>query len=75
MAVHYHGGEGARGKCRLVIGPVGHGTFTELKYPANAARAGLRRRLRMVRSHRCMGKNNAVAKEKAVHYYVMGDTD
>ena len=51
MAIHYHGGEGARGKCRLVIGPVGHGTFNELKYPANAAQGpACVRRLRLVRS-------------------------
>ena len=73
MAVHYHGGEGARGKCRLVIGPIGHGTFTELKYPANAAKGPACGDAFAWFDHVLLGKDNAVAKEKAVHYYVMGD--
>jgi predicted acyl esterase len=72
-AVHYHGGEGAKGKCRLVIGPVGHGTFTELKYPANAARGPACADAFTWFDHVLLGKDNAVAREKAVHYYVMGD--
>jgi predicted acyl esterase len=73
MAVHHHGGEGARGKCRLVIGPIGHGTFNELKYPANAAKMPASGDAFAWYDHVLLGKENAVAKEKAVHYYVMGD--
>jgi predicted acyl esterase len=72
-AVHYHGGEGAKGKCRLVIGPVGHGTFSELKYPANAAKKPACADAFAWYDHVLMGKDNAITKEKAVHYYVMGD--
>jgi predicted acyl esterase len=71
--VQYHGGKGARGKCRLVIGPVGHGTFSELKYPANAARGPACGDAFAWFDHVLLAKDNAVAKEKAVHYYVMGD--
>jgi predicted acyl esterase len=72
-SVHYHGGEGAKGKCRLVIAPVGHGTFNELKYPANAAQMPACMDVFEWFDHQLLGKENAVAKEKAVHYYVMGD--
>ncbi len=73
MAIHYHGGEGAKGKCRLVIGPVGHGAITELKYPANAYRGPACGDVFTWFDHVLLGKNNAIAQEKAVHYYVMGD--
>jgi predicted acyl esterase len=73
MAVHYRGGEGARGKCRLVIGPTGHGSFSELKYPANAARGPACSDPFAWFDHVLLGKDNAIAKEKPVHYYVMGD--
>jgi uncharacterized protein len=73
VATHYKGGEGAKGKCRLVIGPVGHGTFTELKYPANATKGPVCADAFAWFDHTLLGKENAVAKEKAVHYYVMGD--
>ncbi len=72
-AVHYHGGEGARGKCRLVIGPLGHGPITELKYPANASRLPACADAFAWFDYALLGKANAVAREKAVHYYVMGD--
>jgi predicted acyl esterase len=73
LTVHYHGGEGAKGKCRLVIGPIGHGTFTELKYPANAAQGPACSDAFTWFDHVLLGKDNAISKEKAVHYYVMGD--
>ncbi|HVJ82698.1 MAG TPA: CocE/NonD family hydrolase [Planctomycetia bacterium] len=70
---HYHGGAGAKGKCRLVIGPFGHGLFADLKYPANAAQGPACTNPFAWYDHVLLGKDNAVAKEKAVHYYVMGD--
>lgn len=73
MAIHYHGGEGARGKCRLVIAPIGHGPFAELKYPANAAQGPACANALLWFERVLLGKDNAVAQEKAVHYYVMGD--
>lgn len=72
-AVQHNGGEGARGKCRLVIGPIGHGTFNELKYPANAAKGPACGDAFAWYDYVLLGKDNAAAKEKAVHYYVMGD--
>lgn len=71
--IQSRGGPAAKGKCRLVIAPLGHGTMTELKYPENATRLP-----------RCAdnlawfdavlkGMDNGVADEKPVHYYVMGD--
>lgn len=71
--VQHHGGDGARGKCRLVIGPIGHGSFHELKYPASAAQGPACNDAFAWYDYILMGKDNAVAKEKAVHYYVMGD--
>src|SRR5439155_24291532 len=38
VTIHNHGGPGARGKCRLIMGPFAHGTFSELKYPADSAK-------------------------------------
>jgi predicted acyl esterase len=72
-AVHHHGGDGARGKCRLVLGPVGHGALSGLKYPANAAQGPACADAFAWFDHVLLGKDNAVAREKAVHYYVMGD--
>lgn len=71
--IQSRGGPAAKEKCRLVIAPLGHGTMTELKYPANAAQFP-----------RCAdnlawfdavlkGIENEIATEKPVHYYVMGD--
>src|SRR5262249_47045679 len=36
VTLQNQGGEGARGRCRLIIAPIGHGGITELKYPPNA---------------------------------------
>jgi predicted acyl esterase len=72
-AVHYHGGTGAKGKCKLVIGPIGHGTFNELKYPANSAQGPACGDAFAWFDYAVLGKQNSVARDKAVHYYVMGD--
>src|SRR5262249_25351018 len=72
-AVHYHGGASAKGKCRLGLGPIGHGSLNELKYPANAAQSPACADAFAWFDYVVLGKNNAVAREKAVHYYVMGD--
>ena len=37
QTIHNHGGDGARGNCRLIIGPYAHGGFKELTYPKNSA--------------------------------------
>jgi predicted acyl esterase len=71
--VQNNGGEGAKGKCRLIIAPIGHGSFKELTYPANAAKGPACGDAFAWFDHVLLGKENAVAKEKPVHYYVMGD--
>lgn len=73
LTIQSRGGPNAKNHCRLVIAPIGHGSMTELKYPASASQLP-----------RCAnnlawfdailnGKDNGVAAEKPVHYYVMGD--
>jgi predicted acyl esterase len=63
----------ARGRCRLVIGPFGHGTMTELKYPPNSDKGPACRNDVAWFDYTLKGKANEVANEKPVHYYVMGD--
>lgn len=71
--IQSRGGPAAQGRCRLVIAPIGHGSMTELKYPSKASQLP-----------RCAdnlawfdailkGRDNGIAVEKPVHYYVMGD--
>jgi hypothetical protein len=71
--IQSRGGPAAKGHCRLVIAPIGHGSMTELKYPANASR--LPRCADNLAWFDAMlkGKDNGIAAEKPVHYYVMGD--
>jgi hypothetical protein len=71
--IQSRGGPAAKGRCRLVIAPIGHGSMTELKYPASASR--LPRCADNLAWFDAMlkGKDNGIAAEKPVHYYVMGD--
>jgi uncharacterized protein len=74
VSIHNHGGPLARGKCRLVMAPIGHGTFNALKYPENSKhfpKAGDSDRFF---DHYLKGMDNGVDQDKAVNYYVMGDT-
>lgn len=73
VTIHNHGGKGAKGKCRLIIQPTGHGPFTELKYPASAARLPKSGDLVKWFDYTLKGEANGVGDEKPVHYYVMGD--
>ncbi len=72
VAIHNHGGPDARGRCRLVIGPIAHGDFNELKYPANSKLPPVAEASRLFDSW-LKGKDNGAEEDKAVHYYVMGD--
>ncbi|TKJ39491.1 MAG: acylase [Planctomycetes bacterium B3_Pla] len=72
VAIHNHGGPDARGRCRLVIGPIAHGVFDELKYPPNSKMPPAAEASRLFDSW-LKGKDNGAQKDKAVHYYVMGD--
>src|SRR5262245_60315271 len=71
--IQSRGGPAAKGRCRLVIAPIGHGSMTELNYPANASQ--LPRCADNLAWFDAMlkGKDNGIPAEKAVHYYVMGD--
>jgi predicted acyl esterase len=71
--IQEHGGEGARGRCRLVIGPFGHGNMTELKYPPNSGKGPACRNDVEWFDYVLKGKTNGAASEKPVYYYVMGD--
>jgi putative CocE/NonD family hydrolase len=73
LTINEHGGEGARGQCRLVLGPFGHGNMTELKYPLNSGKGPACRNDVSWFDYVLKGKNNDMANEKPVHYYVMGD--
>jgi hypothetical protein len=72
VTIHNHGGPGARGKCRLVMAPIGHGTFDTLKYP-NAMRFPKAGDANRFFDHYLKGAANGVEQDKAVNYYVMGD--
>src|SRR5262249_21812045 len=52
---------------------IGHGTMTELKYPANASRFPKCGDNVSWFDHTLRGLANGVGEEKPVHYYVMGD--
>lgn len=71
VAVQTRGGPRARGKCRLVMGPMGHGVFKDLDYP-DAHFPAAADPIRFY-DHHLKGRANGVEREKAVHYYVMGD--
>jgi predicted acyl esterase len=73
VTIHNQGGKEARGRCRLVIGPFGHGNITELKYPASASRLPKSGDNLAWFDFMLKGKVNGVGDEKPVHYYVMGD--
>jgi predicted acyl esterase len=73
VTIHNHGGEKARGKCRLIMGPYAHGTFDELKYPPNSTKQPPAGDAFRYFDHFLKGEQNGVAEDKPVHYYVMGD--
>lgn len=71
--IQSQGGPAARGRCRLVIGPIGHGSMNELSYPANSARLPRCADSLAWFDATLKGKENGVNSEKPVSYYVMGD--
>ncbi len=72
-AVQKRGDKGARGKCRLIMGPWAHGLFKELTYPN--ADAGRALDAWPWLDYCLKGKQNKMARAPAVEYYVMGDPD
>lgn len=73
VTIHNHGGQGARGNCRLVIGPIAHGKFDELKYPANSSRPPQGAEPFRFFDHFVKGIDNGASQDQPVSYYVMGD--
>lgn len=67
------GGPAAKGRCKLVIAPIGHGSMNELEYPANSKR--LPRFADSLAWFDAMlkDKDNGIVEDKPVYYYVMGD--
>lgn len=72
VTIHNHGGPNARGRCRLILAPIAHGTFDELKYPPNSKFPEAADPLRLF-DYWLKGENSGAGNDKAVHYYVMGD--
>src|SRR5438093_3455253 len=66
LTIHNHSGPGARGRCRLIVAPIGHGTMTELKYPASAGKLPACANDVAWFDYVLKGKVNGVAQEKPV---------
>ncbi|NQU22188.1 MAG: CocE/NonD family hydrolase [Candidatus Nealsonbacteria bacterium] len=71
--IHTRGGPRARGNCRLVIGPIAHGRFDELKYPPSAEKKPPGASPYRFFDHFVRGIDNGAENDKPVNYYVMGD--
>jgi predicted acyl esterase len=74
VQVHNLGGPGARGKCRLVMSPGGHSGLALDRFPKVKTEEVKSSHFPDFLDYYGMGKNNGVAEEKAVHYFVMGDS-
>jgi len=73
----YHGGQGARGNQKLIIGPWWHKVSREageITFPANCTFDFNGYIWRFFR-YWLQGEQNGIMDEPAVHYYIMGDVD
>ncbi|MCX7015173.1 MAG: CocE/NonD family hydrolase [Candidatus Sumerlaeota bacterium] len=72
--LQYQGGEGARGKQKIVIGPWIHPGDVKGAYPANSTPTAARVSERQMQwfAHYLKGEANGVEKWPAVTYYLMG---
>lgn len=73
VSMQSKGGPRVRGNCRLIMGPWAHGSFKELKYPANSNKRPAAADFRRYVDFHLKGEANGVDKDAPVHYYVMGD--
>ncbi|MHB0999853.1 MAG: CocE/NonD family hydrolase [Armatimonadota bacterium] len=74
MGMQYHGGKGAIGKQKLIIGPYSHGAFEkvgELTFPRISQRNVIGDILNWL-NYNLKGEENDISKMKAVTYYTMG---
>ena len=72
-SIQSRGGPAAKGRCRLVIAPIGHGSMNELTYPPNSKKLPKSADNLAWFDAVLKGKENGVAAEEPVTYYVMGD--
>ncbi|MHB0998309.1 MAG: CocE/NonD family hydrolase [Armatimonadota bacterium] len=76
VGTQYHGGEGAKGKQKLVIGPSSHGAFDkigEIEFPDTAKHNPFTEVIGWF-EYQLQGKDNAMSKQSVVTYYTMGAT-
>ncbi len=73
QTIHNRGGPNARGKCRLIIGPLAHGRFDELTYPPGSSRPPRGASPFAFFDHVINGADNGEDEIEPIHYYVMGD--
>ena len=74
VGLQEHGGPGARGNQKLMMGAFGHGALKgDLKYPAEAGNLIGGDQIRWF-DHWLNGVDNGIMTEPAVRYYLMGDT-
>jgi len=71
VGLQHQGGDGARGRQKLTMGPWAHGQVEEVKYPANSAPP--QREAQRWFEYWLKGVENGIMREPAVRYYVMGD--
>ncbi|MEW6356268.1 MAG: CocE/NonD family hydrolase [Planctomycetota bacterium] len=72
----YNGGEGARGKQKLLMGPWVHGKSRkpgEIEFPKNSLQVPTQADGARWANHWLKGEQNGVMDDPAVTYYVMGD--
>ena len=74
VRTHNSGGPGARGKCRLIMSPGGHATLARDLFPKVTSRALKSAQFPVMLDHYGKKRDNGVLQEKAVHYFVMGDS-
>jgi len=74
VGLQEHGGAGARGNQKLMMGAFGHGVLKgDLKYPAEAGNLNAGDTMRWF-DRWLKGVDNGIMKEPPVRYFVMGDT-
>lgn len=73
-AVESQGGPRARGRCRLIVGPWSHDDVRRLADPRNAARYPPSGDVVRWFEDHLRGECGGTARDRAVHYYVSGDS-
>jgi predicted acyl esterase len=75
VGLNNEGGEGARGKQKLIMGAFGHGRLAgKLVYPQDSGRLPQGELATQWFDHWLKGEDNGIDREPAVRYFMMGDT-